>query len=184
MRGGKFDESDAITLTAIVASRLVVEVKSSREDGTDPIWIGVVTLFFHSLAYFNLLATLFIDIVIVCLWTFNRRSIESIIIPPSVFLIFGLLSYFVQLAFGVVIDIFRLDRPINNSNSVSLFLAYSIPQYGFYIAPYLFSLSLRYRSDFFFLRQNRISFLFLSHRKRRPIYASYLGWCSAHANGK
>lgn len=133
MREGKFEESDAITLTAIVASLLVVEVKAYSEDGTDPSWIGVVTLFFHSLAYFNLLATIFIDIVIVCLWTFRKRSIESFIIPPSIFLIFGLLSYFVQLAFGVVIDIFQLESPINSSNSVSLFLAYSIPQYGFYM---------------------------------------------------
>ena len=42
----------------------------------------------------------------------------------------------------------------------------------------------RFGTEAIFLRQNRISFWHLSHRKRRPIDASYLGWCSAHAHGK
>lgn len=133
MRRGRLEESDAVTLTAIVAALLINEIKFYQEDATDPTWIGVVTLFFHSLSYFSLLATITIDILLVFLWTTRERSLEAVVAPPSFFLLLGLFAYFLQLAFGVVIDIFVLRIDEKKGNFTALYVAYAIPQYVFYI---------------------------------------------------
>ena len=132
MRRGRLDESDALHITAIVAALLVNEIRFYQEDATFPEWIGVVTLFFHSFAYFSMLATITIDAMLILLWTIKERSMERVIIPPSFFLLAGLFSYFVQLGFGVVIDIFGLRAPVHEANRSALYAAYAVPQFIFY----------------------------------------------------
>lgn len=132
MRRGRLEESDALHITAIVAALLVNEIRFYQEDATSPEWIGVVTIFFHSFAYFSMLATITIDSMLILLWTIKERSMEQVIIPPSFFLLAGLFSYFVQLGFGIIVDIFGLHAPMQAANRGALYAAYAVPQFIFY----------------------------------------------------
>ena len=129
-----FSERDIIHTTAVVATLLIIEIRDFETDFTDPIWIGVLTSVFQSSAYFCMLGTVFIDVLFVFLWT-NKRSIESKLMQPTLFLLAGLVLYLIQLIFVVIIQFYRLqtsEAGKDHDYKTLSFLAFALPQYAFY----------------------------------------------------
>ena len=132
-----------VSADAIIASLLIIEVKTGMHElpYTDPEFVGVLVMFFHSLAYFLLISSIVNAVFYCASFTFYDR-LTTRLIKPTRFLLLGLVCYIVQLVIYTPQKFFfqKDVEELPSDYNTALFVAYAVPQYSFVLLMLCYSL--------------------------------------------